>query len=147
MLNKSPCNFIDTEIQLGYNGGYKGLVLILLDTLDMTTLAINSLHSKLRFDIVEYIKKLRNAGVSQEIAEIQAQELEHVLEVAVSTFKEDMNSGELATKKDLDKTRLELQKEIADLRYTTLKFVVYTGCAVSVVVISSMYTMLKLMLH
>jgi hypothetical protein len=73
-----------------------------------------------RFDVVEYIKKLRNAGASQQLAEIQAQELEHVLEEAINTSKMDVQSKELATRGNIkelevkiEQTRLELQKEIA----------------------------------
>lgn len=57
------------------------------------------------FDTVEYIKKLRHAGASQEVAETQAQELEHVvhgvLKQAKAESKELFNSKELATKGDV----------------------------------------------
>ena len=123
----------------------------------MSTLTVNNA----RFDVVEYIKRLRQAGASQEIAEIQAQELEHVLGVAVTLAKEDLKSKELVTKQDLFVTKLELQtemevvrkeievvrKEIAELRYTMLKFIIWTGCGVTLIVLGGMYTMLKLMLQ
>jgi hypothetical protein len=45
----------------------------------MSTVTANYSNNA-KFDVVEYIKKLRNAGVSQEIAEVQAQELEHAID-------------------------------------------------------------------
>jgi hypothetical protein len=94
----------------------------------MTTLAINNS----RFDPIEYIKRLRNLGVNQEVAEVQAQELEHVLETAIDIVKKDIFTKELATKADLGTTKAELQKEIAALRYDTLKFIIWTGVGIVV---------------
>ncbi len=83
--------------------------------------------NSIKFDAIEYTKKLRNAGVSQEVAEVQAQELEHaidnVLEQSKHESKELFNNKDLATKgdvalikSDLEKVKLELQKEIEIVR-------------------------------
>lgn len=69
-----------------------------------------------KFDIVDYIRKLRSVGVSQEIAEVQAQELEHVLEVAIHTSKEEMKVKDLVTKQDLENTKLELEKKMVQVK-------------------------------
>ena len=66
-----------------------------------------------KFDVVEYIKKLRNAGVKQEVAEIQGQELEHAIESVLAQTKQ--NITELATKGDVRESELRLQKEIKEL--------------------------------
>jgi len=90
------------------------------------SIAINNVNNP-RFNIVEYIKKLRNAGVSQEVAEIQGQEIELILEVAINNSKEELQaaqrsikanieSKDLVTKNDLEITKLELQKEIEIVR-------------------------------
>ena len=42
--------------------------------------------SNFKFDVVEYIKKLRNVGVTQEIAEVQAQELEQLASGLIQRF-------------------------------------------------------------
>lgn len=79
------------------------------------------------FDVVEYIKKLRNAGVSQEVAEIQGQELEHamsnILQQAKQESKELFDSKEIATKGDISlvsseirESELRLEKEIETVR-------------------------------
>jgi|GEM_PF-3986907 len=94
------------------------------------TIAINY-SSVPRFDVVEYIKKLRNAGASQQLAETQAQELEHVLEEAISMSKLDVQSKELATRGNIkelelkiEQTKSELQKEIAQSSNRTIIWVV-----------------------
>jgi hypothetical protein len=56
-----------------------------------------------RFDPIEYAKQLRNAGVSQEQADIQAQAIETVINDIVS-------NQELVTKRDLAELKLELIK-------------------------------------
>lgn len=83
------------------------------------------------FDVVNYIKRLRNVGVSQEIAEVQGQELAHVVRIVTHEVKDEvkneirqeLNSDDLATKGDIALTRVEikgselcLQKEIELVR-------------------------------
>ncbi|MCC2625793.1 MAG: hypothetical protein K0R14_1666 [Burkholderiales bacterium] len=92
----------------------------------MSTIAVGY-SNKVRFDVIEYIKKLRNLGVSQEVAELQAQELEHVIDITTNSSKElkaelkaeikqELHADDLVTKKDLGITKLELQKEIEVVR-------------------------------
>ena len=70
----------------------------------------------LRFDIVEYIKKLRNAGVSQDVAEIQAQGIEYVLEQTRQEVKQGFEDKELATKGDMFLIKQELELKIEQVR-------------------------------
>ena len=83
----------------------------------MATLTIDTPNIS-RFDVVEYIKKLRNAGASQELAEVQAQEIEHIISDVLTQSKQEImaviNSKELATKGDLREIELRLQKAIAE---------------------------------
>lgn len=74
-----------------------------------------------RFDVVEYIKKLRNAGVTQEVAEIQAQEIEHVIDSVLEQTQTMINSKDLATKGDVRESELRLQKEIKSLEINLQK--------------------------
>lgn len=78
----------------------------------MATILINNP----RFDAIEYVKKLRNAGMSQEIAEIQGQELEHIIDALIEQTKQAIDNKELATKGDIRESELRLQKEIEILR-------------------------------
>ena len=88
-----------------------------------------------RFNVVEYIKKLRNAGASQEIAEVQAQEMEYILEQTRQETKQAFDNKELATKSDLEivrgdleKVKLELQKDIAQgIASTKIQTLIWIG--------------------
>ena len=68
------------------------------------------------FDVVEYIKKLRNGGFSQEMAEIQGQELSHVIKKVAnevkSVIKQELHTDDLSTKGDVRESESRLQKEI-----------------------------------
>ncbi len=82
-----------------------------------------------RFDPIDYAKQLRNAGVSQEQAEIQAQAIEHVIN--------DIESSQnLVTNEKLDKT-------IAELKFELIKWIIGTGVA-SFLAIAGL---LKFMIH
>ena len=70
------------------------------------------------FDPIEYVKNLRNVGVAQEVAEVQAQEMEHVVNNL-------LNNESASTKADLREMELRL-------RYDTLRFTVWTGVGVVV---------------
>ncbi|MBP9742008.1 MAG: hypothetical protein KBD37_01475 [Burkholderiales bacterium] len=100
-----------------------------------------------RFEIVEYIKKLRSAGATQELAEVQAQELEHalngILKYAEQKNKELFNNKELATKLDIK----ELEVKIAWIESRLINWVLGVGISATVILCGSMFTMLKLMLH
>lgn len=100
---------------------------------------ISTINNK-RFDVVEYIKKLRSVGVSQEVAEVQGQELEHliddVLNQARQDSKEAFDNKELSTKGDIRELKgdireleLRLQKEIALIEAKLVKWVLGTGAA------------------
>ena len=122
----------------------------------MTALTINSFVSSQRFDPIEYIKSLRNLGVKQEVAEVQAKELEHVIEQTRQETRQIFENKELATKGDIENTKLTLQKEIetvrkeievvrkeiADVRYDTLKFIIWTGVGVTAAMIATLGGML-----
>lgn len=114
---------------------------------DMTALSIE------HFSAVDYIQELRHANFTEQqaeavvkIAEKQAQSLQDQYSELNKqrTELDNMKAKELVTKGDL-------QKEIAMLRYDTLKFIVWTAVIASATIITAitgtMYSMLKLMLH
>ena len=86
----------------------------------MSTLAIKY------FDTHKYVKKSKDLGSSEELAEYQVAEFERAIETAIDSVRNEMGSKELATKhdinivkydisivrKDIDLVKLELQKEI-----------------------------------
>lgn len=129
-----------------------------------------------RFDVVRCIRHLRSVGISQDVAEVQAQELEHLLEVAVNTSKEEFAYKDLATKQDVQQLALETKHEIKqlelaikqlesstkrditelelrtdakmkDVEIRLIKWLVGSGISTIVVMCGAMFTMFKLMLH
>lgn len=82
----------------------------------MSGISLHDTRFNNRFDVVEFIKKLRNAGVTQEVAEIQAQSIEFVLEQNRLDTIQALDNKELSTKGDLEVTKLELQKEMEVIR-------------------------------
>ncbi|MFN7095733.1 MAG: hypothetical protein ACK4M7_10250 [Burkholderiales bacterium] len=70
------------------------------------------------FDALDYVKKSKELGVPEQVAEFQARQIEQLAEMI-----EEQNSKfivletkEPATKKDLEITKLELQREIEIVR-------------------------------
>ena len=68
------------------------------------------------FDALTYVKKAKELGASEELAELQARQIEQAIDIAVATIKDDIALNELVTKNDLEKVKLELQKEIEMVR-------------------------------
>ncbi len=113
----------------------------------------------LKFDPIEYARKLRGAGMTQDQADIQAQELERIVELQSQALLEqreqqakatqeyaqklsNLEAKELATKGDLREVELRLLKEIEALKFHTLKFVIWTGVGVSAILISTLGSMM-----
>lgn len=80
---------------------------------DMTTFAVNN-H---KFNIVEYIQKLRKAEFTQLQAETIAQETELLIESVIDQTKNTIDSKELSTKGDIGliKRDVELIKRDIEL--------------------------------
>lgn len=91
------------------------------------------------FDTLAFVKKSKELGVKEDLAEYQARQLEQVIDIASAFALEEFNIHELATRTDLKQLEVDLKIEIKQLevkieqyRYDTLKFVVWTGIGVIV---------------
>ena len=86
------------------------------ERLQIMAMAMNFSH----FNVLEYVRKLRSVNFTQEQAEVQALEMEQVIsKIYVSIkdeVKQEIHMDELVTKKDLNITQLELQKEMEVIR-------------------------------
>lgn len=82
--------------------------------------ALQYTHSIPRFNVLEYVKKLRSVNFTQEQAEMQALEMEQVISrISIdikADIRQELHVDELSTKKDIEIVKLELQKEIEMLR-------------------------------
>lgn len=72
------------------------------------TIALSAHH----FDTLEFVKKSKELGENEQLAEYYAKQIENVLDIAVLAAQEEYQSKELATKTDLKIVELALQKEI-----------------------------------
>lgn len=87
-------------------------------------------------DILDYVRKAKEIKDPELLAEYQARQIESAIELVAQQVREEFHSRELATKTDLNLAIIGLKKDISDLRYETLKFVVWTGVGV-VITLSS----------
>lgn len=121
------------------------------------------------FDVIDYVKKLRNVGISQAAAEVQGQELSHALKTMgremKTEIKQELHADDLATKGDVRESELSLRREIkevelslqkeirgldmkiANLKNDLIKWVLGAATTASIVICSAMFTMLKLLVH
>ena len=70
--------------------------------------------------IVDYVYELKNAGFSDQQAEVQAKKLEQVIFAAKAEFKKEMKEEfqekGLANKSDVRESELRLQKDIIEIQ-------------------------------
>lgn len=76
------------------------------------------------FDALSYVKKSRELGVSEQVAEYQARQFEQSIEIAVNAARAETESKELATKQDVKVAVEMLRKEIALAGNKTIFWVV-----------------------
>lgn len=113
------------------------------------------------FDMLDFVKKSKELGVKEDLAEYQARQFEKVIDIASATTKEEFNAHELATKTDTKQLETALRTDIKQLevdlktnikqleidlktdikqlevkmeqyRYDSLKFTIWTGIGVVV---------------
>jgi len=81
----------------------------------------------LTFDTHDFVKKLKEAGFTEE----QAEALTNLQKITASNTLEharhDYHLDDLATKRDLNESQLKLQKEIAETKAELVKWVVAVG--------------------
>ena len=107
-------------------------------------------------DVLEYVKGSRKAKNHDDLAEYQGRKIESAIETAVQYVKNDhkelVTKGDLSRevnllrgeiqlvrtelKEDIKDLRTEVKIEIKDLRYDTFKFIVWTGAAVVMTILS-----------
>ncbi|MBF0414141.1 MAG: hypothetical protein HQL79_00010 [Magnetococcales bacterium] len=66
------------------------------------------------FDSYAYVRKLRDAGLTEQQAAIQAEALVSLIEERLTT-KKDLAEVEAGLKKDIEKIRADLQRDIKEL--------------------------------
>ena len=67
------------------------------------------------FDLLDFVNKSMELGVSKPLAEYQARKLEEVIEIAAVSHQETLESKNLATQKDLKELEYVLKKDIKEV--------------------------------
>jgi transcription elongation GreA/GreB family factor len=75
----------------------------------MTTITIK------HFDALAYVKKAKELGANEELAEYQARQMEQAIDIAIATIKEEIALKDLATKRDLESTKNQIILWVAGL--------------------------------
>lgn len=75
------------------------------------------------FDTLEFVKRSKELGASEQLAEYQVRQMEQAIEIAVKDVKDEFKSKDLATKGDLREVELKLQKEMANAKIQTLLWI------------------------
>ncbi|WP_342146402.1 hypothetical protein [Rickettsiella endosymbiont of Aleochara curtula] len=91
----------------------------------------------LTFDTLQYVKKLREAGVAENIAEIQAEALKEVIETNIAT-KQDIRD----LKRDIAALSVDLKRDI-EMSKKDLTIRLGSMMVVAVSILSVLITLLK----
>ena len=67
------------------------------------------------FDILDFVKKSKELGVSEPVAEYQARQIESAIDIAVLTAKEEIHVKDLATSRDIKELEVRASRDIKDL--------------------------------
>ena len=85
------------------------------------------------FDTLAYAKKLKAVGVSDEVAEVQAEALAEIVEERLAT-KRDLKELEEATKRNLNELGEKLLNRINELEYKmTIRLGAMVAASIAVV--------------
>ncbi|MDQ5920630.1 MAG: hypothetical protein QG673_686 [Pseudomonadota bacterium] len=83
------------------------------------------------FDSLEFVKKSKELGANEQLAEYQARSIENAINIAVNTTRIDMKNKELATKMDIKEVELSI-KEVelrlsAEIHKSKIETIVWVG--------------------
>ncbi len=68
------------------------------------------------FDTLDFVRKSRALGASEDLTEFQVRQIELAIENAVAEVKSEVKSKNIASKSDVTEEELRLQKEIEVIR-------------------------------
>ncbi len=68
------------------------------------------------FDMLAFVKRSKELGVKEDLAEYQARQLEQVIDIASAASKEEFNAHEFSTKTDLKQVEVNLKQVEVNLK-------------------------------
>lgn len=84
------------------------------------------------FDTHEIIKKLREKGLSEELAEYQVEAMKEVARQAVVQVQHDFELDDLATKRDLRELELMLKRDLSETKADLQRWIITVVLGVGV---------------
>jgi hypothetical protein len=69
-----------------------------------------SAYAMKHFDLLNFVKKSKELGVSEPLAEYQGRQIEEAIEVAIAESQKAVEARELATKKDIKELELKIEQ-------------------------------------
>ncbi len=76
------------------------------------------------FDALDYVKKSKELGVPEQIAEYQARQFEESIRIAVNTAQHNIDSENLVTKSDL---KIEVEKLRTEISQASNKIILWVA--------------------
>jgi hypothetical protein len=67
------------------------------------------------FDLLNFVKKSKELGVPEPLAEYQGRQLEEAIEIAIASNKREINEQELVPKKELKEMEVILRKDLKEI--------------------------------
>ncbi len=98
------------------------------------------------FDVHAYVKKAKELGTSEELAEFQARQIEQ----AIESVAYNMESKSLASRNDITDVKndiVELRKELISVELRLIKWVLGTGVASILAITGAITAVLRFMIH
>ncbi len=87
------------------------------------------------FDTLQFVKKMREAGMPEKQAEIQAETIAGVMENNLAS-KQDLQQVETTLRQEVLNTKNELELKMAELKSELIKWVLGVSVAQAAVIIS-----------
>ena len=99
------------------------------------------------FSVADYIQRLKKANFTDEQAQVLAKETEELISSVLDQSKFELGNRDLATKSDIRESELRLQKEIALIESSLVRWAIGIGVTTIITLSGVIFTLLKLMVH
>ena len=60
------------------------------------------------FDVLDYVKKAKEYGASEDFAEYNARQIEMAIAIAINSARDDVHAKDLATRRDLEAAKNQI---------------------------------------
>jgi hypothetical protein len=79
------------------------------------------------FDVLSYVKRSKELGVPEPVAEYQARQIEQSIDIAVNTARQDIENKELANKKDIKELELKIEQTRTEIAKASIRTIIWVA--------------------